>query len=128
MNTPSAARAFGVPITPKGVRVRDCTVPTVSLDGWTSNGSVRNRIYAPHGQPKSFCSTTTPPPTTAPPTTAPPATEASSNWPVQHASCRSALPSEQQCATGVRRMTENRPENATYNAAKGTSPNDEFPA
>ena len=39
----------------------------------------------------------------------------------------STLPTEQQCATRVRRMTENRPENATYNATKGTSPNDEFP-
>ena len=44
--------------------------------------------------------------------------------------CRSErlLPTEQQCATRVRRMTENRPENATYNATRGTSPNDEFPA
>ena len=38
------------------------------------------------------------------------------------------LPSEQQCAAAVRRMTENRPENATYNARRGTSPNDEFRA
>jgi hypothetical protein len=81
---------------------------------------------------------TTPPPTTAPATTAPTTTAAPSTTAAppttQPPTGRFAtlpvgavLPTEQQCATRVRRMTENRPENATYNATKGTSPNDEFP-
>jgi autotransporter family porin len=67
--------------------------------------------------PASSSTTTT---TTAP--TTPPSTGRFVTLPVG-----ATLPTEQQCATRVRRMKENRPENATYNATKGTSPHDEFP-
>jgi len=38
-----------------------------------------------------------------------------------------ALPSDATCAGRVRRMTENRPLNAPFNARRGTSPHDEYP-
>ena len=55
-------------VTPTGVTVGACTVPTVCLDGWNNSGSTRNRLYVPHGRPKSSC-TTTPPTTTTTTTT-----------------------------------------------------------
>jgi hypothetical protein len=70
--------------------------------------------------------TTTRPPTTtttvAPTTTTPPPTGRFNTLPVG-----AALPSGASCASQVRSMSENRPQNATYNATIGTSPHDEFP-
>ena len=79
-----------------------------------------------NGEQRSSCELvgiTTPPATTTTTTTAAtPATGRFATLPVG-----ATLPSEQQCATAVRRMTENRPENVTPNAVRGTSPHNEYP-
>lgn len=68
--------------------------------------------------------TTTRPPTTTTvaPTTTPP--------PVRHFGTRgvnAALPSGATCATQIRSMSENRPQNVAYNATRGVSANDVYP-
>jgi hypothetical protein len=77
-------------------------------------------------QPPTTTTTTTAAPTTTtqPPTTTtqPPTTGRFNTLPVG-----ASLPSGSDCAARVRPMTENRPQNVTYNATRGSSPHNETP-
>lgn len=48
-------------VTPSAVNTAACTAPTYCMSGLSAS-SIRNRVYVPHGQPKSYCNP--PPPTT----------------------------------------------------------------
>ncbi len=114
------------------------------LDGGVGTDILRGdsgtRDTCLNGEQRAGCElvgTTTPPPTTTPPTTAPattaptttttPPTTTPPTGRFNTLPVGATLPSEQQCATAVRRMSENRPGNATYNATRGTTANTAYP-
>jgi hypothetical protein len=95
---------------------KDCVTTTTTLAPTTTTTTL-----APVTTTTTLAPTTTTT-TLAPTTTTQPPSARFATLPVN-----AALPSGSTCATQVRSMTENRPQNATYNNTRGTSPHDLVP-
>lgn len=100
------------------------TVPTTSTTISTTSTTPTTSTLAPTST-SSTTTTTTSTSTTSTSSTS--STVPSGTQQVHTVDVGDTLPSEATCAAQVVGMTENRPNNATPNAARGTSPNDEYP-
>ena len=125
-------------VTPQGLDLDDCTPADSCKWGYAARDGRRNRLYVPHGQdPATACSdittTTLPPITTTPPTppptdpTTPPTVPGGSDGRFELLPVGAALPSDAACASQVRSMSENRPENVAANSTPGNGANTAYP-
>ena len=112
-------------VIPKGIDPDDCTPGFGCYYGYRATDGRRNRLYVPfQANPKTACersvatTTTMPSTTTSTPTTLPPAPSGRFDLlPIG-----APLPTDADCTSRVRSMTENRPENVLGNSTAGAGP------
>jgi hypothetical protein len=123
----SGSRFYGT-LTPKDLPIEDCTPADRCLTGYNRSGT-ENRLFVPKGaNPRTACAeldvTTT---TTTTTTSSPGTTPAPTGTHFATLPPGSTLPTDAQCASRVRPMSENRPGNATANAVRGTKADATYP-
>jgi hypothetical protein len=120
----AAGRKLTGVLTPKGLDPKSCTPAVGCFTGFALGSTRASRLYVPKGaKPSVACTSPVTTTTTATTTTLPSAAPAK----FVMRDVGSVLPTEAQCASWVRPMTENRPANAIFNATRGTKPNTDYP-